>query len=204
MERTGYRLPLGPVANAGIALLQGAAQRVQLTVIAQALQVIRISSGSLAYSFLAGLAFWIELGTAGLRVPGLRFGDSFRWMTPGGFGAGAPSEPFTLGVNLVAAAILLYFLRGGRSGKKQNVQLTQAAQYLLGQVPRAARTPVRNGLLTRAAHRVARSKPADAIGPEDLLQETFVNFERALSTFAGMQPGNLPVSILRAISSKLS
>jgi len=98
---------------------KGRPNGVQLTVIAQALQVIRISSGSLAYSFLAGLAFWIELGTAGLRVPGLRFGDSFRWMTPGGFGAGAPSEPFTLGVNLVAAAILLYFLRGGRSGKKR-------------------------------------------------------------------------------------
>jgi hypothetical protein len=103
------------VAYAGFALLKGRANGARLTVIAQALQVVRISSGSLAYAFVAGLAFWINVGSAGLQVPGFSFGTWFRWMTASGFGTRVEAEPFTVGINLVAALILVYFLYG-RSG----------------------------------------------------------------------------------------
>jgi len=109
------------VAYAGWALLKGRSNGPRLTVVAQALQVARISVSSLAYAFVAGLAFWIDVGTAGIRVPGLSFGASFRWMSVSGFGPGGGGESFTLGINLVAAAILVYFLYGrtGASRRKR-------------------------------------------------------------------------------------
>lgn len=107
------------VAYAGYALLKGRSNGVRLTVLAQALQVVRIASSSLAYAFLAGLAFWIELGTRGLQMPGLRFGVSFDWVIAGGFGSRGEGSPFTIGVNLIALAIVLYFLYGGKSGSRK-------------------------------------------------------------------------------------
>ena len=107
------------VAYAGFALLKGRANGARLTVIAQALQVVRISSGSLAYAFVAGLAFWVNVGSAGLQVPGLSFGTWFRWMTATGFGPRGDAEPFTIGINLVAALILVYCLYGRPGGSSR-------------------------------------------------------------------------------------
>lgn len=107
------------VAYAGFALLKGRSNGVQLTLFAQALQVVRITSSSFAYLFMAGLAFWINLGTGGLHMPGLSFGAFFRWMTTSGFGPRSGGEPFTVGVNLVSLAIVLYLLYGGPGSKKR-------------------------------------------------------------------------------------
>ena len=98
--------------------MKGRSNGAALTVFAQALQVVRITSSSFAYVFLAGLAFWISLGTGGLKIPGLRFGVSFDWMTSSSFGSPGGGEPFTIGVNLVALAIMLYLFYG-KSGSKR-------------------------------------------------------------------------------------
>lgn len=103
------------VACAGVALWRGRPRGVPLTLLAQALQVVRISSRSFAYTFVAGLAYWVEVGTSGLRMPGLSFGDIFHWSS--GFGPQRESTPLAVGINLVAAGILAYFLYG-RSGRK--------------------------------------------------------------------------------------
>lgn len=107
------------VAWAGWQLLNSRPNGAALTLAAQALQVVRIGSGSFAYTFLAGLAFWVTAGSGGLQVPGLGFGVSFRWMTAGGFGPRSGAEPFTIGVNLVAAAIVAYLLYGRSGGRKR-------------------------------------------------------------------------------------
>lgn len=106
------------VAWAGWRLLKRRPDGPILTAVAQGLQVVRVASDSFAYAFVAGLAFWVDLGSRGLQVPGLGFGVSFRWMTASGFGPGSGAGTFTIGINLVAAAILLYFVYG-RSKKKR-------------------------------------------------------------------------------------
>lgn len=106
------------VAWAGWRLLKRRPDGPMLTAIAQGLQVVRVASSSFAYAFLAGMAFWLDLGSGGLQVPGLGFGVSFRWMTVSGFGPSSGTGTFTIGVNLVAAAILAYFVYG-RSKRKR-------------------------------------------------------------------------------------
>jgi hypothetical protein len=107
------------VAYAGYALLKNRSNTGQLTLVAQALQSVQISSGSFAYLFVAGLAFWVKLGSAGLQIPGLDFGVLYRWMTASSFGPGSSAAPFTVGINLVAAAIVAYLLYWGGGGKKK-------------------------------------------------------------------------------------
>lgn len=107
------------VAWAGWQLLKNRPNGATLTLVVQALQVVRVSSGAFAYAFLAGLAFWVTVGSSGLDVPGLGFGTSFRWMASSGFGPRPTAEPFTIGVNLVAAAIVAYLLYGRTGGKKR-------------------------------------------------------------------------------------
>ncbi|HPP25936.1 MAG TPA: hypothetical protein PLV57_05415 [Phycisphaerae bacterium] len=107
------------VAYAGYALLKNRSNGPQLTLVAQALQSVQISSSSFAYRFVAGLAFWVTLGSTGLGISGLDFGAFYRWMTASTFGTTRSAAPFTVGINLIAAAIVVWLLYWSGSKKKR-------------------------------------------------------------------------------------
>lgn len=105
-------------ALAGWWLWKGRPAGVRLSIFAQAAQLVSLSARWIRFTFNAGLALWLHLGSAGLRLDhGLGPQFNFGWAT--GWGPSWQPYPVAIGVNLVAMAILLYLLMGGRKSSRK-------------------------------------------------------------------------------------
>jgi hypothetical protein len=98
---------------AGFRLAQQRSGGTVLSVLVQAMQVVRISTVRFEYLFLAGGAVWGEVGSN-------RFGfcpqinAAFRLKLISGFGPQFVDQPWLVGVNLIPLAIVLYLAIIGR------------------------------------------------------------------------------------------
>jgi hypothetical protein len=90
-----------------------------LSVLAQAAQVVRISTARFEYLFLAGGALWGEAGSNRLGFHP-QLGLAFKFKQVSGFGPQFVDQPWLVGVNLVALAIILYLLTTGRRMSTQD------------------------------------------------------------------------------------
>lgn len=106
-------------ALAGLWLWSNRPAGIRLSIISQAAQTLSVSAGSIAYLFTAGIALWVRLGRGGLDFDH-DFGTRFRLGIVTGFGPGSSPYPYSIGINLLPLAILLYLWFGARtkSGKR--------------------------------------------------------------------------------------
>jgi hypothetical protein len=107
------------VAGAGYSLVKGRAGGVRLSLVAQAVQVIQVTSTSLSWLFLAGVAWWLEIGGRGVHLSGLDLGTRFHLAISSGFGPSRTALPFSIGINLVPALILACLACSRPGGRKK-------------------------------------------------------------------------------------